>query len=66
LSRHQKMQLILASLVTVICLVAAATYMADGDGLSFVDPADPGRSYLAVIVLVALDAVVPISGARRP
>jgi membrane-associated protein len=44
----------------VICLAAAANYMADSDGLSFVDPANPGRSYLAVCVLVALDAVVPI------
>jgi membrane-associated protein len=60
LPRHRKTQVILGSIAAVICLVAAANYIADGDGLSFIDPENPGRSYLAVFFLVALDAVVPI------
>ena len=45
----------------LVCLVAvlAVRYRADGAGLSFDDAARPG-SYLAVFMLVALDAVVPI------
>jgi membrane-associated protein len=41
-------------------IVAAIIYMANSDGLTFVDPEHPGRSYIWVFVLIALDAVIPI------
>ena len=60
LSRSRKLQVVLALSGVLLCVVAAVNYIVHGDGLSPVDPANPGRSYLAVFLLVALDAVVPI------
>jgi membrane-associated protein len=60
LSRRRRVQVVLALLGVVLCVVAAINYVVNGDGLSIIDPANPGRSYLAVFLLVALDAVVPI------
>jgi membrane-associated protein len=60
LPRHHKARLTLAVVAAVVCLIAAINYMADSDGLSIVDPAHPGYSYLAVFGLVALDAVIPV------
>jgi membrane-associated protein len=60
LSRRRKVYVVLALLGVVLCVFAAFNYIVNGDGLSVVDPANPGRSYLAVFLLVALDAVVPI------
>jgi membrane-associated protein len=52
---------VIATAVAVgLCLVAAVNYMVDSDGLSIVDPAQPGLSYLSVFLLIALDAVIPI------
>jgi membrane-associated protein len=34
--------------------------MADSDGLTIVDPARPGATYLMVFLLIALDAVIPV------
>lgn len=45
---------------TVLCLAAAVSYMADSAGLTIVDPARPGATYVMVFVLIALDAVIPI------
>jgi membrane-associated protein len=60
LPRQRKFQLTLAVLAVLVCLVAAVNYMANSDGLSIVDPGHPGYSYVAVFVLVTLDAVIPI------
>lgn len=60
LPRARKTQLVVGALVTVLCLVAALRYAASSDGLSLIDPADPGRTYVAVFVLIVLDAVIPI------
>lgn len=50
----------LAVLVGCGCLVLMINYAKNGDGLSLIDPANPERAYVAVFVLVALDAVIPI------
>ena len=47
-------------MVTLLCVVAAINYMATSDGLEIVDPENPEASYIAVFVLIALDAVMPI------
>lgn len=60
LSRGRKAGWALGGVCVVLCLVAAGKYMADSDGLSIVDPANPRASYLMVFALVALDAVIPI------
>lgn len=60
LSRRHKAAWALAGVGVLLCLAAAGTYMADSDGLSIVDPANPRASYLAVFALIALDAVIPI------
>jgi membrane-associated protein len=60
LPRRRKFQLTLAVIAALVCLVAAVNYMADSDGLSIVYSLHPGYSYVAVFVLVTLDAVIPI------
>ena len=60
LSQRRKAAWALAAVGVVLCLAAAGRYMADSDGLSIVDPTNPRASYLAVFVLIALDAVIPI------
>lgn len=54
------MYVVLSVLVALLCVVAAISYMADGDGLSVVDAANPALTYVGVFALVALDGVVPI------
>ncbi|WP_426560725.1 DedA family protein [Angustibacter sp. McL0619] len=60
LSWRRKAAFAAGALAVLVCCVAAVQYMATGDGITFIDPSHPGRSYLAVFVLVALDAVIPI------
>lgn len=57
--RHQ-VYVVLSVLAALACVVAAISYMADGDGLSVVDAASPALTYVGVFALVALDGVVPI------
>ena len=45
---------------TVLSLAAAVNYMEDSDGLTIVDPARPGATYVIVFLLIVIDAVVPI------
>ena len=49
-----------AAIGTVVCVLAAVNYMADSDGLTIVNPARPGATYLMVFLMIALDAVIPI------
>ena len=49
-----------AAIGTVVCVMAALTYMRDSDGLTIVNPAQPGATYLMVFLMIALDAVIPI------
>lgn len=49
-----------ATVGTVLCVVAAISYMADSDGLTLVNPTRPGATYLMVFLMIALDAVIPI------
>jgi membrane protein DedA with SNARE-associated domain len=60
LSRRRKVQVVLALLGLGLCVVAAVSYSQNSDGLSIVDPANPGRTYVGIFLLIALDAVVPI------
>jgi membrane-associated protein len=60
LSRRHQVYVVLAILLGVLCVVASIRYMANGDGISVVDPTNPTRTYLGVFAMVALDAVVPI------
>ena len=60
LSAMGKAKVVASAVVTVLCVVAALNFMKSSDGLSLVDPADPGASYVAVFVLIFLDAVIPI------
>jgi membrane protein DedA with SNARE-associated domain len=60
LSGRSQVYVVLAGLLVVICVVAAITYMTNGDGASVVDPDSPAQAYFAVFALIALDAVVPI------
>ncbi len=41
-------------------MVLAVIYVANGDGIDIVDVNSPGRSYVTVFLLVALDGVAPI------
>ena len=54
------MYAVLAVVLGALCIVAAISYMANSDGISVVDAANPTRTYVGVFVLIALDAVVPI------
>ena len=38
----------------------AVNYMRDSDGLTIVNPAQPGSTYLMVFLMIALDAAIPI------
>lgn len=58
LSRRGRVVTALMMLLPVV--LAAVNFMANSDGLSIVIPDKPGLSYLAVFLLIALDAVVPI------
>lgn len=60
LSRRHQVYVVLAVLLGVLFIMAATSYMANGDGNTVVDAAHPTRTYLGVFVLIALDAVVPI------
>lgn len=60
LSPRRKLVVVAGVVLAALVLLAALNYVRDQDGLSLVDPANPNRSYLAVFLLVALDAVVPI------
>ena len=59
-SWHRRLAWAGAVVGTVVCVVAAISYMADSDGLTLVDPARPGATYLMVFLMIALDAVIPI------
>ena len=60
LTSRRKAKVVAGVVVSVVCLVAAVNYMLTSDGLSVVDPERPGYSYVAVFLLIALDAVIPI------
>jgi membrane-associated protein len=60
LSASGKAKVVASAVVTVLCVVAAVNFMVNSDGLSLIDPADPTGSYVAVFVLIFLDAVMPI------
>ena len=49
-----------AAIVVIVCVAVVLNVVGSGDGLSLVEGADPARTYLAVFLLVFLDAVVPI------
>jgi membrane protein DedA with SNARE-associated domain len=46
--------------VAIVCAAALLNVVGSADGLSLIDGTPPKRSYLAVFLLVFLDAVVPI------
>jgi membrane-associated protein len=54
--------LLLAVVVFVawIVLTLIVDWLGGKDGFSVIDPANPRRSYIAVFLLIALDAVIPI------
>ena len=60
LSGRTKAKVVGGVVLTIVCLVAAVSYMANSDGVTVVDPDNPGFSYLSVFLLIALDAVMPI------
>jgi len=60
LSASKKATVVAICLAVVVCVAAAINYMRNSDGLSAVDPARPLASYVAVLLLIALDAVIPI------
>jgi membrane protein DedA with SNARE-associated domain len=49
-----------AAIVLIVCVAVVLNIVGSGDGLSSIDASNPARSYLAVFLLVFLDAVVPI------
>ena len=60
LSASKKATVVAVGLAFLVCVAAAINYMRNSDGLSTVDPDRPLASYLAVFLLIALDAVIPI------
>jgi membrane protein DedA with SNARE-associated domain len=46
--------------VVIICAAIVLNLIGSGDGLTLIDGSNPTHSYLAVLLLVFLDAVVPI------
>lgn len=46
--------------IVVLVLAAAVSYMAGSDGISVVEPDQPGVTYVVIFALIALDAVMPI------
>lgn len=60
LSSRTKAWIVAATVLTLLCVVAAINFMATSDGLEIVDPENSGRSYALVFILIALDGVVPI------
>lgn len=60
MSPRHRAYAVLAVLLGALCVAAAISYMANGDGISVVDAANPTLTYLGVFALVALDGVVPI------
>lgn len=53
-------KVVAGAVVALPFVVAAVVYMVNSDGLTLVDPENPGRSYVTVFALIALDAVIPI------
>jgi membrane-associated protein len=47
-------------IVVIVCVAVVLNVVGGGDGLSLVDGSNPARTYLAVFLLVFLDAIVPI------
>jgi membrane-associated protein len=47
-------------LLAWIVITLILNWLGSNDGFSVVDPANPRRSYVAVFLLIALDAVIPI------
>jgi membrane protein DedA with SNARE-associated domain len=45
---------------TWVVLTVVLSWLGGDDGLSLIDPENPRRSYVAVFLLIALDAVIPI------
>ena len=60
LTLRHKLLFVGGALAALVVVAAALNFISDNDGLSLIDPSDPTQSYVAVFVLVALDAVVPI------
>ena len=50
----------IAGIAAIVCIAVVLNVVGSGDGLSLNDGAQPTRSYIAVFLLVFLDAVVPI------
>jgi membrane protein DedA with SNARE-associated domain len=60
-SRSRRLVLLaLAVLVAWIVLTLIVDWLGGNDGFSVVDPDNPRRSYVAVFLLIALDAVIPV------
>ena len=53
-------KVVVALLVSVPFVAAAVSYLVTSDGITLVDPANPGFSYLSIFLLIAFDAVLPI------
>jgi membrane protein DedA with SNARE-associated domain len=52
--------LIVAMVVGCLAVAVVLNRVGGDNALSLVDPENPGRSYVAVFVLIALDAVIPV------
>lgn len=50
----------LGAIIVLVGTVAAVVYLANGDGIDFIDPDNLTRSYVTIFVLIALDGVAPI------
>lgn len=50
----------IAGIAAIVCIAVVLNVVGGGDGLSSIDGSQPTRSYVAVFLLVFLDAEVPI------
>ena len=60
LATHRRLAIGGAVIAGIVCVAIVLNVVGSGDGLSLIDGSQPTRSYLAVFLLVFLDAVVPI------
>lgn len=58
--RRRPLLVVLGVLVALAVVLVVLQLIDEGDGLSLLDGDAPERSYLAVFLLIAMDAVVPI------
>lgn len=50
----------IVGILAIVCIAIVLNVVGSGDGLSLIDGSQPTRSYIAVFLLVFLDAIVPI------